>query len=770
LNIWAWVRDTKDRLRRGDPQAQRLAELMHELPSAAVDEAHERVDGMVPEALALARDLDEPWVELFIRHWNLQSRVLHRRRAGDELREAVSLLDFSSGQKTRGCPQSVCAVQDLAVCYAIRDGPGYVPERLAVARETLERIDPGWACFDCICGEYFSALMDDGRAEDALAFLDEQIARAAEHGQFELGFNTTLNRARALAELGRAERALALVDGIGDARRFGRSRAMTLRQARVAILLKLGRVEQGLALHPPLSAVIDTGGHLREWVENLVTLVEAGAIANTARVGRELHVVWQRFVEHCAYWDAARTALMAARLAAARRARELTRMSLADYTQVVGELRRPERLAELREAVEADLAALDALADAAEPPLEEGEQEDPEGALDRLARLRAGEAGGDDAGLALEYAARLRELGRAKQARALLEQRVAAEGGAEGRVLVELAATLLASHDHAELDQLLERADAGEPSSVTWLQLRWIRGQSLRARKQLDRVIELDRETLAVTPEATFVQLRLATTARELGDWEVALEALDAAAAVMAPGDIDWDRMTAATALGRWGRVRAAARRLEFEVPGEGDEPIELDLGVVRCEFVEASGRRERYWARRTSPCGAQIVEIAMPGDPQHFGDQVVFEPSDLDGHLREEGRPHRPTFEVVAITRAGDHRAFLLRGFDPGREAFEELRSQLQVRGWGVERITAEGRSAKDPRVGPEADDAPEVPTLAVLVAIPRTIQPAQLRQAMRAATKDWELPLLDPALDEAAGDPRAAEQASDLLARWKP
>lgn len=784
MNIWAWVHEIKSRLERGDPRESRLAELINDLPSAAVDEAHERVDSMVPEALALARELDEPWAEVFVRHWNLQSRVLHRRQAGEELREAVSLLDFANGPRTSGCPQSVCAVQDLAVCYAIRDGPGYVDERLAVARETLARIDPGWGCFDCISGEYFSALIDDDRPAEALAFIEAQIATAAEHGEFEVGFNTTLNRARALAALGRAAEALALLDGIRDVSRFGRSRTMTFRQARIGVLLKLGRVDEALALHPPLSAILATGGHLRDWVENLVALVDAGAVANTPRVGRELLLVQQRLLEHDAIWDTARTALLAARLAVAREAREVTRMLLDDAARASVRLRRPELLAERRRAVEQALAVLDAAAGELRDDDADVDDDDPnpERELDRLAQLRARAGAAPEVTLA--FAAALREVGRTKMARALLEAHGAAVDGAEPRVLVELAASLLAEHDHEALERLLAKhvalASAHEPA---WLQLRWILGQSLRTRGQLGAVITVDRETLARAESATTFRLRLAAVARELGDWETALEALERAAELLPPGNADWDRMVAATVLGRWASVREAAGRLEIGLPDSDDPqaPMDLNLGVIRCEFVEPSGRRERYWARRTSPCGARIIEIAMPADPQHYEDRVVFEPSDLDAHLREGNDRHRPCFEVAAILEPGHYRAFLLRGFDPGEERFEQLRADLSERGHAVERITNEGRQAADPRVEvepagdePAGDEpgaeAPLVPTLGMLVACPRSVDPRELRALLLELTAGWELPLLAPALDEAAGEPEAAAQALQLLQRWQP
>src|SRR5690606_16686703 len=167
------------------------------------------------------------------------------------------------------------------------------------------------------------------------------------------------------------------------------------------------------------------------------------------------------------------------------------------------------------------------------------------------------------------------------------------------------------------------------------LQLIWIHGESLRQRGELERAIELDRRVLAIEPRATPLRLRLAASARALGDWDTALAQLDEAAEQLEPGDVDWDRITAATVLGRWATVRAAATRLGIELPGQGDEPIELELGVIRCEFIEPSGRRERCWARRTSPCGARIIEIALPDDPQHFRDRVVFEPVDLDAQAR---------------------------------------------------------------------------------------------------------------------------------------
>ena len=180
MDIWRWVEATKRSLRKSGHT--RLATLVEDLPNLVCNDQHGRVEAVVPEAVALAKAAREPWVEVFVRHWALQSRVLHRWEAQGHLPEAVALLEFANRDETRQCPQSVCVTQDLAACYACTDGPRYVKERLAVASETLSRIDPSWPCFQCITDEYASALQDDERHEEALAFLQAQTDRAVQAG------------------------------------------------------------------------------------------------------------------------------------------------------------------------------------------------------------------------------------------------------------------------------------------------------------------------------------------------------------------------------------------------------------------------------------------------------------------------------------------------------------------------------------------------------------------------------------------------------------
>ncbi|MCF6319312.1 MAG: hypothetical protein L3J83_08550, partial [Proteobacteria bacterium] len=186
MNIWEWTFAANTELRKNGNT--RLADIMENLPNYVCNDNHDKVDLIYPEALSLAKKQDNPWVEIFIRHWYLQSQVLHRHNVTDMLSEAVDLLEFSSRDNNSDCPQSICVVQDLANTYAQKDGPAFIEERKAIALETLERIDPSWPCYDCIGDEYISALVDEKQLDEAMdriAFMREEMIKSGKsEGKF----------------------------------------------------------------------------------------------------------------------------------------------------------------------------------------------------------------------------------------------------------------------------------------------------------------------------------------------------------------------------------------------------------------------------------------------------------------------------------------------------------------------------------------------------------------------------------------------------------
>lgn len=312
MDIWEWVERTQEELYQSGHD--RLAELIELVPAYVCDNEHQLVDGLIPEAIALARAAKHEWLELFFRHWNLQSRILHRHQVKDWLHEAVELIDFANKESTRRCPQSICVTQDLVNCYANADGRGYVEERLAVAKETLARIDPTWPCFTCISSEYASALVDGGRAEEAIEFLRAQLSSLRRLG-IEEDFRGTM--VEALIRAGRYEEARALnQDSERPVQGESFEESKSIDQAR--ILARLGRFEEALAELPSFEEAAQTHSSYFGWSEAAYLLAEAGALENGAELDRKLDTLCSELADNGVARQAFEIAVLRAKLALKR--------------------------------------------------------------------------------------------------------------------------------------------------------------------------------------------------------------------------------------------------------------------------------------------------------------------------------------------------------------------------------------------------------------------------------------------------------------------
>ena len=87
MDIWAWFGDTLDTIAETD---RGLAYRLSSLPSWVLDGRHEHVDAVVPELLAAAKRLESPWLEVFVRHWRLQSWVFQRHDISRGMPESFS--------------------------------------------------------------------------------------------------------------------------------------------------------------------------------------------------------------------------------------------------------------------------------------------------------------------------------------------------------------------------------------------------------------------------------------------------------------------------------------------------------------------------------------------------------------------------------------------------------------------------------------------------------------------------------------------------------
>jgi tetratricopeptide (TPR) repeat protein len=747
MDIWRWVEATKRSLRKGGHT--RLATLVDDLPNLVCNDQHGRVEAVVPEAVALARVAREPWVEVFVRHWALQSRVLHRWEAQGHLPEAVALLEFANRDETRQCPQSVCVTQDLAACYACTDGPRYVKERLAVASETLGRIDPSWPCFQCITDEYASALQDDERHEEALAFLQAQTDRAVEAGVDDVPRFVT-SRVESLLALGRASEAWALMEDHEAEAAGGSSREVDVELMRARVLAALGRFDEAAQVLPAYDLVVETPSHYEDYVLAVLALVEAGRVPNDAALGVRLRTMLQRAERNGARWLAARLAVLGTRLAVARGARMVAREGLTDVERLRRELGRPERLPvdAVREAVHVGGARAPELPGSVEE-LRERLPDDAEAGLELL--IPAREHWPHDESLAVMHARALVACGLEDRAEAVLREHVQRHPGSDAAVS-ELGRTLLGQGRHEALRELVEGSMQGEELRTQGL---WLLAGSHMKRDDLDGAAASLEALLQLEPDAQVPRHRLAGIEQRRGRHAEALAHLDRLVEHVEPGELDWDRMTAATVVGDWDALRSSARRLGLEFEGlEGEGPIDARMGICQVRFVEEDGSRNDYFAERRGPVCARVMQMAGPRRPEHFADLVAFDAGPLnpreqtEDEEQAEGEGERwiPIFPVVHVVSAGGFRCWSLDGVHPGETAWTALVEALEAMGGVIDVRSDERYEHEDPEA-----EGKMLAGLYAFACMPKELEPTVLHERLVELTKGWERPVVWPELAEA-------------------
>ena len=748
MNIWAWVSDKKTQLR--EQGHHRLAQIMSLVPNAACNMRHEQAEAMVPEGLALARDLGEPWVEVFLRHWLMQSRVLHRYQGRDNLEECVSLLEFSHREGNRECPQSACVVQDFANCYGVTDGPGYAEERLQVTREALDRIDPTWPCFQCISIEHAEALEDAGRVEEAVGFVDGQMV-AATAADVQSDYDK-LRRTKAdyLVQLGKAEQGLAILRETPPSPESGESGVIGHALSLTHALFAVGQHDASREHLPARDSLEDSDLH--SWLSAAELLASVGKYDNDVQLGQDAAQAVRTYERNGALWSTANVALIGARLAAGRGLAAQAQALLEVALRTRDELRAPQRLAESLQQTR------DALADVQPAPLDpalEGpgdldvEQlpDEADLALEVVAAART--RWPDDARLTVLEGRLLSAVGLTSAARELLRAHVEQQPHAH-EVVTTLAAVLVSTAEHEALEALV-RERLGEDDPVTW----WWLGKSHERGGRLDQAVSAFEQVLARDPEADPARFRLCEIGCREQRWQDVLDLTDGLIAREVEGSYLWDRMVAATALGSWDALRDAAARQGLDVdPGEG--PIDEHWGPARIRSSDQS----TYWCTRTGPVTARIETITGPDEPrERQGDLVLFDPAPVDKDEREDGTVF--TYSELQVLSEGTRYAFPIDAVHPGDEALQALVDGID----GFE-LRLQRRSGDQYRVHPPGhDDEDGVPAIYLYASVDRETDLATVHAELTRAVADWPgaAVWLSLASDLAEQDPEAFKAEFD-------
>ncbi|WP_369183738.1 hypothetical protein [Streptomyces sp. Y1] len=767
-DIWAWVHDTHQQL--AEAGHHRLAEAIYALPGHANEGRDDQLDAVYPEAVAAARALGLPWVEVYLRHWRMQN-LLNKRHQGEQaLPEAVDLLEFAHREETVGCPQSVCVVQDFAICHARVDGPGYVPQRLEVLGETLARIEPGRACFDCLSREYSDALEDDGRPADALSHLDTAAARIQAAGE-RLSLHFHHSRAGTLHLLGRHQEVLDLLD---TAERAERARGHEPDESdvrwgallRARALASLGRTEEALALLPE-RAEAERHADLRQvWTSTVELLVAAGAQENDAELGTVL-AGWVGYLDGTGSHRPCVDLLLAAgRLAVARGARTVALTLAATGERKLAQLVRTEGVAEevaaLRAAAEAlPVPELPVPADELMAHLAEAEVPYETGAdllsvaLDRYQGVQAGASE-----LAGVLAVVLDGLGHARAAADVLWQRLDADPGNE-QLTGTLGQVLIEAGDAEGLRRLADRLAATSPAEAHWIRARWAAAEARWA-----EVLEQCEAILALDGSRINTRRLAASAATALGDHATAQRLYQELLEHALPAeDVEegerhrtvqepdlWHLITAATANRDWAVVRSTGARIGIEFD-EPEGPVDEEWQLVTVRATRTNGATADLPALRTGPATARVLPVLGDDLTLNHGDVVVFAPALLEPYPaedapEEEREGWRPVFEVLTLLDPAGFTTYWIDGGRPTEEQWTTLREELRRAGYAVWAYSGEQYRITDP-----ADEGGTLPGLYAALGVPPTASAAEADALLHRLTGDWPHPLAWLDLAEAAG-----------------
>ena len=277
MDIWSWVYDAQREL--FDAGEWRLAQLIHELPSVVCADEHRLAESMTAEALALLAPMDEPWLEVFVRHWRLQSRILRRQDVVLGRQEAAELLEFASHEPATKCPQAVCVTQDFINCFSAEDPIEHFDACVDAADETLARIDASWPCFKCVSTEKGALLNGAGRHDEALTYAKEQTRQSILAGETDAGRAVLAEvEEMALLQLGRADEALAVWKANPPEPQSGRSGELRYAMSGARIHAALGDVDEAKRWLPPVDDVGDTGEYMVPWAMAVDALVALDAL------------------------------------------------------------------------------------------------------------------------------------------------------------------------------------------------------------------------------------------------------------------------------------------------------------------------------------------------------------------------------------------------------------------------------------------------------------------------------------------------------------
>lgn len=768
MNIWQWVHEkTWDLEEKGE---DRLAEIIHLIPSYTVDDHHDKVDELFAEGVALARGQGEKWVELFLRHWHLQSQILKRNNAL-MLQEAVELLDFAHQEDNKQCPQRICVVQDLASCYAIKDGPGFVEERLQVALETLNEIDGSWPCYECVASEYNDALLDAEKYEEVLEACRWQAEETEKHGE-KPGTGMALSKSRALLHLGRYDEALKLISNVVNEQSgegFERRRALM-----VSLIHALcGRFEESIACCPPFDEVLASPSYYLDWIRIQTLLAAAGKVSANDPLFLRFHLLARNLINNGAIRPAILLLEKLAEAAFTANAALSAKIAVNKMAELVPQLNKDlgasETLARLQQRYEEleptwhCAVPVESLEELLEMQFESKE-------IKAIAYEKALVQWPESEDVVIILSQIYQEYCLPEQGLSILEQAIHANPNhvdlqfSFGRFLIE----------NFGRDRFLSVFDPIDPMTLSeeqrmnhyWLYA-FAYGSSdlVRSYNYLLKFLELNPSSLRGNVYAARHADRLERHQDSIDHWNRVL--------TLAPEETQyhWDRLVPATLTEQWGLVRESAKALGMELQGD-EGPVVEDWEKIRLQFNDVQGESDEFAAVRTGPVTAKVIGINSIGSMQRYGDSVVFNPeplnelseTDEEGYRCDAERYYTLLFPALKTVESSGTTVLDVDGVHPGEEKIKELVTMIDGLGWALSQRSSDEYVLED-------DHNNEYQGWYAYLVLPREANQEELKelnQLLQHFSDSLDRPLVWPLLLEKIGDEAALVKQVEIQDKY--
>lgn len=785
MDIWQWVKNLQIGL---DEAGQgHNAQLIEDISSYAADQEVEKAEAILPEAKALCQTLENPWLSVFVGHWEMRHRLGNKKEGESALADVVALFELAHREETQDCPQSICVTQDLAACYSMVDGKGWADERIAISEETLTRIDPSWGCFQCLSCEKALALIDQEQYQEALSYLDDTSAEIEAFGEeVYSGIGEVKNSA--LLKMAKYEQVLS---AITDAERKVKdemewkniSQPRALQKAHA--LAALGRDDEALEALPLLSDM--NVGDMLNWLQAIYPVLERRPEMNTWRLGRQMQAALKYLSEHGAHRHVIAMAELNTRLAIARDAHWIAQKQLQIARPHLASLRIDAGATALIEDLQAQIACLpevslpvpadelltwlneQAIQQQTEAAAHANAQTSDDQLINQETNSETSDSGTsdsetvsdeqqqtlernpeqelawllvavnetpDDVELCHLTAEALQACGAHEEAIALLRAYVSRHLSEENNLRFSLLNALLEVGDSQGIEALSDEfMQAGTPVFAHWClaQLAYQQGDWLTVEQQNRYLLVHDPEAFgarSLLAKSLMHQQAFSQAARE---YHGLIEALPE------EQDYKWEYLTAASAAQDWSAVRQMAATLDMELTEttNDDEAPNEQWGWIIIRYIEA-GEALEYYARRSGPVSAIILENAPPKNIQHVNDHIVFDaqllyPAPEDPEQKES---FIPTFSIVHTLSSGAYgNSVFVSGVHPSNDAFEALEVACEALQWQLW-----VHSSSDYQLIDNEQEQTALAGIMLTLAAPNTVSKLNIHEFLTQHTASWE------------------------------